>query len=435
MESHRFGPIYFDRFHTEELPVRLAQRERIFGGSDASLLRPIAFLLEEGRSYTFVPAREGDGGSLGDRPWPRRRSDRRRAQLRRLVLVCLGAADLLRALLRGSPPIPSRGFGMLARWEPTLRVAIDGQPIYDLVDPPPVVDSDGSPLDLTRRFTLDDPDSELADFLKRAGFLHLRGVVGSSELDALISEVSAGVEAARPDDKRSWWTTVDGREVCNRVNYLNERSELIAGLGSDGRFVRIRDLSGTELRDAHDRLDGNGVVIKVPGASTGLADLPWHRDCGMGGHPVKCPMLNVGIQLDSATAGSGQLQMIAGSHRGTSPLPGPHQTENLPVVSIETEPGDVTVHFGHTLHSAPPPADRSSAGRRALYLTFVPPLTFEMIGPGQGYNDVLFTRTSGRIKHVDELRGEFCAKLKRHASRDYSPARHGGGPGGQTSTC
>jgi ectoine hydroxylase-related dioxygenase (phytanoyl-CoA dioxygenase family) len=97
-----------------------------------------------------------------------------------------------------------------------------------------------------------------------------------------------------------------------------------------------------------------------------------------------------------------------GTAASSAPPDGTSQREaarsNLPVVSLETEPGDVTVHFGHTLHSAPPPTDRSSAGRRALYLTFVPPLTFEMIGPGQGYNDVLFTRTSGRIKHVDELR-------------------------------
>jgi len=34
----------------------------------------------------------------------------------------------------------------------------------------------------------------------------------------------------------------------------------------------------------------------------------------------------------------------------------------------------------------------------------VQPLTFEMIGPGQGFNDVLFTREGGRIHHVDELR-------------------------------
>jgi ectoine hydroxylase-related dioxygenase (phytanoyl-CoA dioxygenase family) len=188
------------------------------------------------------------------------------------------------------------------------------------------------------------------------------------------------------------------------VNYLNERSQAIAGLGQDERFLRIGALGGPDLRDAPDRLDGNGVVIKVPGATTGLADLPWHRDCGMGGHPVKCPMLNIGIQLDAATAGSGQLQMIAGSHRGTSRLPRPDQTDRLPAVALDTEPGDVTVHFGHTLHCAPPPADLSAAGRRALYLSFVPPLTFEMIGPGQGYNDVLFARGAGRIKHVDELR-------------------------------
>ena len=69
----------------------------------------------------------------------------------------------------------------------------------------------------------------MADFLERAGFLHLSGVVDTAELDELLADVTAGVAAARPDDKRSWWTTVDGVEVCNRVNYLNERSESIAG--------------------------------------------------------------------------------------------------------------------------------------------------------------------------------------------------------------
>jgi hypothetical protein len=27
-----------------------------------------------------------------------------------------------------------------------------------------------------------------------------------------------------------------------------------------------------------------------------------------------------------------------------------------------------------------------------------------MVGPGQGYNDVLFTSDAGRVRHVDELR-------------------------------
>jgi hypothetical protein len=299
---------------------------------------------------------------------------------------------------------PAGHFGHLARWEPALRVAFDGQALYDLDDAEPVVDEAGELLDLTRTFTLDDDQSEMADFIGRAGFIHFRAVVSPAELDALRADVTVGIERARPDDKRSWWTAVDGVDVCNRVNYLNDQSALIAGLGSDDRFLRIGALGGPDLREAPDRLDGNGVVIKVPGATTGLADLPWHRDCGMGGHPVKCPMLNIGIQLDGATAGAGQLQVLAGSHRGTSRLPGPDQTAALPVVALTTEPGDVTAHFGHTLHAAPPPTDRTAAGRRALYLSYVPPLTFEMIGPGQGYNDVLFTRDAGHVQHVDALR-------------------------------
>lgn len=410
MASDRFGPIDFDAFHLEDLPARLATRPNAFTASDEKLVRPIAFRLDDGRSYTYVPSPAAARGestagagisivpgdedahtvvSLGYEDWCSFAWELR-------TCFALFYADRLK--------FPRGGFGALARWEPALRVAFDGQPIYDLDDPPPVVGADDQPLDLTRCFTLEDPDCEMADFLARAGFLHLKRVVQASELDELIRDVAAGVARARPDDKRSWWTTVDGVETCNRVNYLNEQSSFIAGLGRDERFVRIGALAGGDLRDAPDRLDGNGVVIKVPGASTGLADLPWHRDCGMGGHPVKCPMLNIGIQLDAATARSGQLEMIAGSHLGTSRLPAADQTGNLPVVALTTEPGDVTVHFGHTLHAAPPPTDIAAAGRRALYLSFVPPLTFEMIGPGQGYNDVLFTRSAGRIRHVDELR-------------------------------
>ena len=187
------------------------------------------------------------------------------------------------------------------------------------------------------------------------------------------------------------------------MNYLSDGSPRIGALGTDPRFVAIAALGDPDLRDAQDRLDGNSVVIKVPGSDGGLADLPWHRDCGMGGHPVKCPLLNVGIQLDAATADAGQLQMIPGSHRGTSRLPTAREAEKHRVVALTTEPGDVTVHFGHTLHAAPPPRNRQAPGRRALYLTFVPPLTFEMVGPGQGYNDVLFTRSGGRVQHVDQF--------------------------------
>ena len=43
-------------------------------------------------------------------------------------------------------------------------------------------------------------------------------------------------------------------------------------------------------------------MITNPGATEGLSDLPWHVDCGLGGHPVLCPTVNLGIQLDAANA-------------------------------------------------------------------------------------------------------------------------------------
>ncbi len=398
--TDRFGPIDFDRFHTEDLPSRLADRSRIFSAADLEVVRPIAFRLDDGRSYTYTPTADGFAVSPGH------------DAAHTVVAVAYDDWVAFAWELKSCFALfyaerlsfPRGSFGHLARWEPALRVAFDAQPIYDLADPPPVVDDAGSPLDLHRTFTLDDSDTELGHFLERAGYIHLRGVVTAGELQALRTDVALGIERARPEDKRSWWTTVDGVDVCNRVNYLNDQSPLIAGLGADERFRRIGALGGPDLREAPDRLDGNGVVIKVPGATSGLADLPWHRDCGMGGHPVKCPMLNIGIQLDGATAAAGQLLVLAGSHRGTSRLPAADELDGLPVVPLTTEPGDVTVHFGHTLHAAPPPTDAQTAGRRALYLSYVPPLTFEMIGPGQGYNDVLFTRDDGRIQHVDALR-------------------------------
>jgi ectoine hydroxylase-related dioxygenase (phytanoyl-CoA dioxygenase family) len=400
VDLDRFGPIDFDRFHQEEIPALLAKRGAVFSASDAEVVRPLAFQLSDGRAYTYVP----EGSSFSVRPG----TDTAHTVVElSLDDWCAFAWELKTcfALLYAEQLTVLQGtFGQVARWEPPLRVAFSAQVLFDLQHPVPMEDDQGRALDPTRSFTLDDPAAGVRDFLHRVGFVHLRGVLDAAEVGALTADVEAAVDRARPDDRKSWWTTVDGREVCNRVNYLNEGSARIAALGADPRFLDIAALGGDDLRDAQDRLDGNGVVIKVPGSAGGLADLPWHRDCGMGGHPVKCPMLNVGIQLDAATAETGQLQMIPGSHRGTSRLPSARDAESHDVVALTTEPGDVTVHFGHTLHAAPPPTDPDAYGRRALYLSFVPPLTFEMVGPGQGYNDVLFTRSEGHVQHADQFR-------------------------------
>jgi ectoine hydroxylase-related dioxygenase (phytanoyl-CoA dioxygenase family) len=136
------------------------------------------------------------------------------------------------------------------------------------------------------------------------------------------------------------------------------------------------------------------VVIKHAGIAEGLSDLPWHRDCGLGGHPLTCPTVNVGIQLDAATAETGRLLFLAGSwdkscHRGALGDP------DLPIVGVDTEPGDCTVHLGDVLHAAPPPTG-TGCGRRALYVTFMPPRAFDFIPAGQSYNDVIRARVGGQ---------------------------------------
>ena len=269
-----------------------------------------------------------------------------------------------------------------------------GRPIYD----PAHLDL---PDDLGRSFTLD--DDGWPDFFDRAGFVHLRGVVSPSELDGLVSEVERLIDAARPGDGRSWWATrADGAEVCCRVTYTTLASAPIAALGDDERLRRLAALGPPGLVPTLDCLDGFAAVLKQPGAVEGLADLPWHQDCGLGGHPVLCPGLQLGIQLDAATAASGQLRFLAGSH-GTSCHPVRAADEaTLPVVAVDTQPGDVTVHDPHLLHAAPPPTG-AGPGRRALYVSYVRPETIAYVGPGHGYNDVLFERDD-RVRSVDEVR-------------------------------
>ena len=151
--------------------------------------------------------------------------------------------------------------------------------------------------------------------------------------------------------------------------------------------------------------DGISIVIKHPGAGEGLTDLPWHIDCGLGGHPIMCPSVLLGVQLDEATATTGQLHFLAGSHGTTATHLGPEVLgrPEYPTVAVTTAPGDVTVHLGDTLHLAPPPSGTSGPGRRAVYAVWGNPLQVELLPPRTGYNDLVLRSGQGnRVRTVDE---------------------------------
>ncbi len=386
-----FEPVDFDRFHLVDLPKRIEQGSGLLAAPDLAGVGTIGFKTPDGAAYTYVPSPDTVEIWSGDAAADVLVNISREAfsDFANELRTCFGL------LYAGMLEVSRGDFGWLERWEPALRALYHDRLIVD----PATMDVAH---DLDRAFTLDDSDDELRGFLTEKGFLHVRGVLSADEVAALDADVENARAAARPNDGVSWWATRgDGTEVCCRVIYLGRSSELVAGLGDDPRFRRLADLGGAGLAPEVDCLDGHSVVIKHPGITAGLSDLPWHRDCGLGGHPVLCPTVAIGIQLDPASAATGQLHFLAGSHRGSSHPLKPDDEASQPVVAIDTEPGDVTVHFGHVLHAAPAPSG-DGPGRRALYVTFTRPETIEFVGPGHGYNDVLFEH-DGQVHSIDEL--------------------------------
>lgn len=64
---------------------------------------------------------------------------------------------------------------------------------------------------------------------------------------------------------------------------------------------------------------------------------------------------------------SGQLYVVAGSHRANVPLRGLRDDLDLPRIGLPTKAGDVTVHLSCTLHMSIPPTVRQ---RRVMYTAF-----------------------------------------------------------------
>jgi Phytanoyl-CoA dioxygenase (PhyH) len=253
-------------------------------------------------------------------------------------------------------------------WEPVLRALFDGRPVHEPGDVT-FVDRDGGPLELGRTFAPDDDRETMRQFLEEAGFLHLRGVFEPAEMAALDSEVAAWMERARPDDGESWWATdTRGSELPVRVLFFYDKSALLRELVADDRFSWLAGLTG----DGHRHDGGAEALVKPLGIVRGLSDLPWHKDCGQGGHSFRCNSLTCGISVTGANRSSGALGVVPGSHRANTMAATRDRRLDLAPRLLETETGDITLHCSDTLHRAHPPVDRP---RTVVYTDFVlPPL-------------------------------------------------------------
>ena len=111
----------------------------------------------------------------------------------------------------------------------------------------------------------------------------------------------------------------------------------------------------------------------------------------MGGHAVFCPNTSVGIQLTGSSAATGNLAVVPGSHGQTLAYDWERRLTGVPVVHVDTQPGDVTLHVADVMHASPEPT--AEGGRRTLYVTFYPPALWDHVGPGEAFNDVVRNQT------------------------------------------
>ena len=157
-----------------------------------------------------------------------------------------------------------------------------------------------------------------------------------------------------------------------------ETSVTTTELLSDDRIVGISRLT----TDGHSaRTEGNRIeaLVKPIGVVEGISDVPWHKDCSLGRHSYQCCGLTVGISVTGADADSGQLAVVAGSHRTLVQPAFTRSSWRLPEIDLPTRIGDVTVHTSCTMHMSHPPVDRE---RRVMYTGFsLPPMATEAARP------------------------------------------------------
>ena len=351
-------------FFSSQLPAALeANRERILPGAARLGLRP------------FIVEIEGEIWSLA---WESERVRVQAGALPEAAHIKLPADELTRLVhdqctpmtffTGGALDMPSGGLHDFLDWWLVLRGALDGRRLHT---PGAVTfrDRQGAPLDLKRAFQRDDPVEEMSHFLHEAGFLHLADVFEKEEMAQIAADMDRAAGSYHDGDGHSWWaTTADGERRLVRMQGFDQRSAATAGLLKDERLLRLETFTGDG--HIHTGLEQNRIeaLMKPIGVVAGISDVPWHKDCSLGRHSYECCSFTCGISVTGADAASGQLRVVAGSHRALMRpalvMPGSH---DLPEIDLPTRTGDVTVHLSCTLHMSQPPVKQE---RRVMYTSF-----------------------------------------------------------------
>ena len=290
------------------------------------------------------------------------------------------------------------------RWDPLLRALYTGRPLFD-ERRFNLTDKRGSPLNPASCFSADSDPAAMREFLDAAGYLLVGNVFEEDEIETFRAAALDLAGSARADDQQSWWGKSRSGEavLCRTLN--SGKHAAFKGLYEDERIARLAGLlPGGMLHPSPESKDGVTVVFKNPDVKEGLSDLPWHRDCGMGGHAAMCPCYVFSLYLYDATPDSGCLQFLPGSHHYGCGFLDAAAGEIAGALTVPARAGDITIHIGDVMHAAPPPLAADGPFRQSVLLSFHP--DFKNHRGERHYNDVLLGAEDGQVGNLRDTVSE-----------------------------
>jgi len=248
----------------------------------------------------------------------------------------------------------------------------------------------GEPLDPNRSFAPGDDFDEMRHFLDEVGYLRLRDALNHTEIANLTAVAERLRGEAIEGDGRSWWgTNRDGQSRLFRVHYAAQSPE-VQRLRASSVVASLLRLSPDEMvAPDEDEIHSTIVLWKQFGMTEGLADLPWHRDCQLGGHARNCPTLVMSAHLGEAQPESGDLRFLPGSHRGSFWAQDMNQRDLVGSIGVGAEPGDLTLHYSDVVHMAPAPTSAEGPFRTSIVTMYRRPASGNHRGDDRHYFDAL----------------------------------------------
>ncbi len=410
MALEGFRTLAFAPYHRDELPRAVSEGRGQIASRALGSLGSLAFRLPNGAAWTYEPRGETVALIEGDTS-------------AKTVITLEHEAweglvhdyESVPGLLYSSRVTCVRGDAyQLLLWEPALRALYQGRPVYDCDEA--LLDRNGCALDTARVFRTTDDTDEMSHFLRTTGYLIVRRVFDKEHAATLLREAHELREAAVPGDGGSWWAKDGGgKDVLCRITRSMSKPGLAALFG-DPRIERLAQLAEPDAVAAFGEGDGVTLIYKNPGISDGLSDLPWHRDCGHGGHAPMCPRIIGSVYVSAANPGTGDLVFLPGSVKSSCGYMDP---DVLPMraVRVRAEPGDVTIHYGDVMHAAPPPTRNDLAEYRvSAVLDFSRP-NIRIHRGAQSYNEQLHARGDGRVEHL----GAVVRRARKWGQSVFSP--------------